>query len=47
MSINMYVNVFCLHEVLNMTSIIVWIGVSTLLKNLLNMETVHHDPPPL
>ena len=42
----MYVNMFfVLHEVLNMTSIIVYIGVSTLPKNL-NMETVHHDPPP-
>ena len=46
MSINMYVNMFfVLHEVLNMTSIIVCIGVSTLPQNLLNMETVHHDSP--
>ena len=45
MSINMYVNMFfVLHEVLNMTSIIVCIGVLTLPQNLLNMETVHHEP---
>ena len=43
----MYVNMFfVLHEVLNMTSIIVCTGVSTLPQNLLNMETVRHDPPP-
>ena len=47
MSNNMYVNMFfVLHEVLNMTSIIVCIGVSNLPQNLLNLETVHHDPPP-
>ena len=38
---------FVLHEVLNMTSIIVCIGVSTPPQNVLNMEAVHHDPSPI
>ena len=47
MPINTYVNMFfLLHEVLNMTSIIVCIGESTPPQNLLNMEAVYHDPPP-
>ena len=45
-SINTYVDMFfVLHEVLNMTSIIVCIGVSTPPQNLLNMEAVHHEQP--
>ena len=48
MSINTYVSMmFVLHEVLNMTSIIVCIGVSTPPQNVLNMEAVHHDPSPI
>ena len=47
MSINMYINMFfVLHDVFNMTSIIMCLGVSALPQNLLDMETVHHDPPP-
>ena len=47
MSINTYANIFfVLHEVLNMTYIIVCTGVSAPPQNLLNMEAVHHDPPP-
>ena len=46
MSINTYVYMFfVLHEVLNMKSIIVYNGVSTPTQNLLNMETVYHEPP--
>ena len=45
MSINMYVNMFfVLQDVFNMASIIVYLGVSALPQNILNMETVHHDP---